>query len=107
MFFFSFVPVNLLLSQVVSLDNTKKWQDSVDGRNPAPVGIGSLCLRFTRFLYIPGSAGFLPSTVCSRYFGASKDVFHDFQTFTGCNIMKFIRLLQYRLLLRIVTLQIL
>ena len=34
--------------------------NTVDGRNPAPVGIPNIY----RALYIPGGAGFLPSTVC-------------------------------------------
>ena len=35
----------------------------VDGRNPAPVEIGSLSHYLQGGLYIPGGAGFLPSTV--------------------------------------------
>ena len=34
--------------------------NTVDGRNPAPVDIPNIY----RVLYIPGGAGFLPSTVC-------------------------------------------
>ena len=53
------MPVNLLLSQVVSLDNTKTWQDTVDGRNPAPVGM---------VLYAYGLQGFYTSQVVQDFF---------------------------------------
>ena len=36
--------------------------DTVDGKNPAPVEVGRLSLSW-KVLYIPGGAGFLPSTV--------------------------------------------
>ena len=36
---------------------------TVDGRNPAPVEVGSWNPIIYRVLYIPGGAGFLPSTV--------------------------------------------
>ena len=53
------MPVNLLLSQVVSLDNTNKWQDTVDGRNPAPVGM---------VVYAYGLQGFCTSQVVQDFF---------------------------------------
>ena len=37
--------------------------DTVDGRNPANQLIGSLSHCLQGFIYIPGGAGFLPSTV--------------------------------------------
>ena len=42
--------------------------DTVDGRNPAPVEVGSLShyLQSTSFFYISGGAGFLPSAVFVR-----------------------------------------
>ena len=46
--------------------------DTVDGRNPAPVHRWFIPL-FTGFFYIPGGAGFLPSTVSFR------DAVFDFQ----------------------------
>ena len=49
--------------------------DTVDGRNPAPVHRWFIPL-FTGFFYIPGGAGFLPSTVSFRRF---RDAVFDFQ----------------------------
>ena len=37
------------------------WGDTVDGQNPAPGDMVNVPL-FSRVLYIPGGAGFLPST---------------------------------------------
>ena len=41
-----------------------RWgeSDTIDGRNPAPVEVGSLS-HYLQGLCIPGDAGFLPSTV--------------------------------------------
>jgi len=37
--------------------------DTVDGRNPAPVDMVNIPLFIYKVLYMPGGAGFLPSTV--------------------------------------------
>ena len=48
----------------ISTNEMGDWKDTVDGRNPAPVEVGSLSHDLQGFiLYIPGGAGFLPSTV--------------------------------------------
>ena len=39
---------------------------TVDGRNPAPVDMVSKYHMIYRVLYIPGGAGFLPSTVVTE-----------------------------------------
>ena len=46
---------------VISLSNVHGACHTVDGRNPAPVGRQ----------FIPGGAGFLPSTVPSAFHGAT------------------------------------
>ena len=53
-------------------NNLSTSSHTVDGRNPAPVEVGSLSPIIYRAVYIPGGAGFLASTVhpevsCFRY----------------------------------------
>ncbi len=42
------------------------WRDTVDGRNPAPVEVGSLSQYLPDFIHAKWLAGFLPSTVCGQ-----------------------------------------
>jgi len=54
-------------------------QLTVDGRNPAPVDRQFIPLFILqKVLYIPGGAGFFPSTVSHRY-TASVDEYNDMQ----------------------------
>ncbi len=39
------------------------WRHTVDGKNPAPVDSKVVYPIIYKVLYIPGGAGFLPSTV--------------------------------------------
>ena len=53
---------NILVN--ISID-TYIYIHTVDGRNPAPVDMINVPLFIIcKVLYIPGGAGFLPSTVC-------------------------------------------
>ena len=44
--------------------SSKTTKPTVDGRNPAPVDGTVVYPIIYKVLYIPGGAGFLPSTVC-------------------------------------------
>ena len=65
--------------------------DTVDGRNPAPVEVGSL-FHFLQGFYIQGGAGFQPSTVphgppkrCQREPPSSgKRIYEDFEDYINC-----------------------
>ena len=51
----------------MDLEVDKIWINTVDGRNPAPVEVGSLSPIFTMVLYIPG--GFLAGFVNHQHYG--------------------------------------
>ena len=51
----------------MDLEVDKIWINTVDGRNPAPVEVGSLSPIFTMVLYIPG--GFLAGFVNRQHYG--------------------------------------
>ena len=48
---------------MIQNSEVKIVENTVDGRNPAPVEVGSLSNYLRAVLYIPGGAGLLPPTV--------------------------------------------
>ena len=62
------LPLDSYQLRTVGVQVVFKFRGTVDGSNPAPVEVGSFP-RYLKVLYIPGGAGFLPSTVSKEHVG--------------------------------------